>query len=82
MNGTMGGYYEIRVTGPARAQYRLFRRLGNGTLGDDYLATLPRRIAMWAGHVSRMRLRHRPADVAGAEAVTPEMRDIGVIDTR
>lgn len=22
MHGTMGGYYEIRVTGPARAQYR------------------------------------------------------------
>jgi hypothetical protein len=24
MHGTMGGYYEIRVTGPGRAQYRLF----------------------------------------------------------
>ena len=84
MHGTMGGYYEIRVTGPARAQYRLFCRLENGTaqelaergfqepqiavitgmckpfrtvfsdreyktnvraLGDDYLSTLPRRIA-------------------------------------
>jgi hypothetical protein len=84
MHGSMGGYYEIRVTGPARAQYRLFCRLENGTaeelaargfqepqiavitgmckpfrtvfsdreyrtnvraLGDEYLATLPRRIA-------------------------------------
>jgi Txe/YoeB family toxin of Txe-Axe toxin-antitoxin module len=84
MHGNMGGYYEIRVTGPARAQYRLFCRLENGTaeelaarglnrpqiavitgmckpnrslftdrvyktnvraLGDNYLATLPRRIA-------------------------------------
>ena len=84
MHGSMGGYYEIRVTGPERAQYRLFCVLENGTraelakrgfeepqiavitgmvkptrtrftdseyekhvraLGDDYRATLPRRIA-------------------------------------
>ena len=84
MHGTMGGYYEIRVTGLARAQYGLFCRLENGTaeelaargfrdpqitviagmckqlrtvfsdseyktnvpaLGDDYVATLPRRTA-------------------------------------
>jgi hypothetical protein len=84
MHGTMGGYYEIRVTGPGRRQYRLFCRLDNGgpeelaergfserqiavingmekpsgevfsdadyrrhvcKLGDDYLSTLPRRIA-------------------------------------
>jgi Txe/YoeB family toxin of Txe-Axe toxin-antitoxin module len=84
MHGTMAGYYEIRVTGPARAQHRLFCRLENGTsgelaargfqepqiavitgmfkpfrtvfsdreyktnvraLGDDYLASLPRRTA-------------------------------------
>lgn len=31
MHGTMGGYYEIRVTGPGRRQYRLFCRLENGT---------------------------------------------------
>lgn len=31
MHGSMGGYHEIRVTGPARAQYRLFCRLENGT---------------------------------------------------
>jgi hypothetical protein len=37
MHGSMGGYYEIRVTGPARAQYRLFCRLENGT--EDELAT-------------------------------------------
>jgi hypothetical protein len=31
MHGSMGGYYEIRVTGPNRAQYRLFCILDNGT---------------------------------------------------
>lgn len=31
MRGRMGGYYEIRVTGPGRAQYRLFCRLEDGT---------------------------------------------------
>jgi hypothetical protein len=31
MHGTMGGYYEIRVTGPGRRPYRLFCRLENGT---------------------------------------------------
>jgi Txe/YoeB family toxin of Txe-Axe toxin-antitoxin module len=84
MHGTMGGYYEIRVTGPGRRQYRLFCRLENGTpqelaergfpgpqiavitgmdkasghlfseadyrrsvrrLGENYLGSLPRRIA-------------------------------------
>jgi Txe/YoeB family toxin of Txe-Axe toxin-antitoxin module len=34
MHGTMAGYYEIRVTGPARAQYRLFCRLENGMAGE------------------------------------------------
>lgn len=85
MHGLMGGYYEIRVTGPGRRHYRLFCLLDNGTsdelaqrgfrrpqiavlngmvknhmteftdseyrkhvraLGDDYLSTLPRRIAV------------------------------------
>jgi Txe/YoeB family toxin of Txe-Axe toxin-antitoxin module len=36
MHGTMGGYYEVRVTGPSRTQYRLFCLLENGT--DDELA--------------------------------------------
>ena len=31
MHGDMSGYYEIRVTGPGRAQYRLFCRLENGS---------------------------------------------------
>lgn len=30
MHGTMGGYYEIRVTGPGRRHYRLFCLLENG----------------------------------------------------
>jgi hypothetical protein len=80
----MGGYYEIRVTGPGRRHYRLFCLLDNGSAaelaargfgepqiavingmvkqhmtefsdaeyrtnvrdrGDDYLSSLPRRIA-------------------------------------
>lgn len=31
MHGMMGGYYEIRVTGPGRQHYRLFCVLDNGT---------------------------------------------------
>jgi Txe/YoeB family toxin of Txe-Axe toxin-antitoxin module len=85
MHGAMGGYYEIRVTGPGRRQYRLFCRLDNGSpgelaergfaepqiavingmakpvgqvfsdaeyrrqvrkLGDDYMRSIPRRIAV------------------------------------
>lgn len=83
MHGTMGGYYEIRVQGPGREQFRLFCILENAEhaelerrgltgptiaaisglrkpwmtrlrdsdyravrrLGDEYLATTPRRVA-------------------------------------
>jgi hypothetical protein len=31
MHGAMGGYYEIRVTGPGRQHYRLFCMLDNGS---------------------------------------------------
>jgi hypothetical protein len=31
MHGDMGGYYEIRLTGPGRRQYRLFCVLDNGS---------------------------------------------------
>ena len=31
MHGTMGGWYEIRCTGPGREQFRLFCVLENGT---------------------------------------------------
>jgi hypothetical protein len=31
MHGLMAGYYEIRVTGPGRLQYRLFCLLDNGS---------------------------------------------------
>jgi hypothetical protein len=31
MHGSMAGYYEIRVTGPGRRQYRLFCLLDNGS---------------------------------------------------
>ncbi len=35
MHGDMTGYYEIRLTGPSREQFRLFCLLENGT--DDEL---------------------------------------------
>jgi hypothetical protein len=31
MHGAMGGWYEIRLTGPGREQFRLFYLLENGT---------------------------------------------------
>jgi len=31
MHGEMGGYHEIRLTGPGRRQYRLFCLLDNGS---------------------------------------------------
>jgi hypothetical protein len=34
MHGAMGGWYEIRLTGPGREQFRLFCRLENGS-GDE-----------------------------------------------
>jgi hypothetical protein len=34
MHGDMGGYYEIRLTGPGRRQYRLFCILDNGNPGE------------------------------------------------
>lgn len=34
MHGAMGGWYEIRLTGPGREQFRLFCLLENGTPGE------------------------------------------------
>lgn len=34
MHGDMGGYFEIRLTGPGRRQYRLFCILDNGSRED------------------------------------------------
>src|SRR5438093_12652120 len=31
MHGSMGGYYEVRATGPRRTHYRLYCILDNGT---------------------------------------------------
>lgn len=38
MHGSMGGYYEVRVTGPGREQFRLFCVLENGA--DQELVAL------------------------------------------
>lgn len=34
MHGTMRGWYEIRLTGPGREQFRLFCLLENGTVDE------------------------------------------------
>jgi len=34
MHGTMGGYYEIRGTGPGREHFRLFCKLENGSQSE------------------------------------------------
>jgi hypothetical protein len=34
MHGAMGGWYEIRLTGPRREQFRLFCLLENGSSGE------------------------------------------------
>ena len=52
MHGDMTGYYEIRLTGPSREQFRLFCLLENGT--DDELVPRPHQ----AGH----RGDRRPAE--------------------
>jgi hypothetical protein len=35
MHGSMNGYYEIRVSGPGRAQFRLFCILDNAEAAED-----------------------------------------------
>jgi hypothetical protein len=35
MHGSMGGYYEIRVSGPGKVQYRLFCILDNAKNRDE-----------------------------------------------
>jgi hypothetical protein len=42
MHGPMGGWYEIRVTGPAREQLRLFCLLETGTSDELARRGLPR----------------------------------------
>jgi hypothetical protein len=42
MHGTMGGWYEIRLTGPGREQLRLFCLLENGTSDELAGRGLPR----------------------------------------
>ena len=42
MHGAMGGWYEIRLTGPGREQFRLFCLLENGTGEELARRGLPR----------------------------------------
>ena len=42
MHGAMGGWYEIRLTGPGREQFRLFCLLENGTSDEIARRGLPR----------------------------------------
>ncbi len=41
MHGSMGGYYEVRVTGPSREQFRLFCLLENADAGTLISRGLP-----------------------------------------
>ena len=42
MHGSVGGWYEIRLTGPGREQFRLFCLLENGTGQELARRGLPR----------------------------------------
>jgi hypothetical protein len=42
MHGVMGGWHEIRLTGPGREQFRLFCLLENGAAGELARRGLPR----------------------------------------
>jgi hypothetical protein len=42
MHGAMGGWFEIRLTGPGREQFRLFCLLENGTIHEMAKRGLPR----------------------------------------
>jgi len=72
MHGTMGGYYEIRVTGPARAQYRLFCRLENGTAAE--LAKT--RLSEAADRLHRRHVQTLPHRVQRPSPCAPILNDV------
>ncbi len=66
MHGSMGSWYEIRLTGPGREQFRLFCLLENGTSEELARRGLPRpAIAVITGLRKPWRTLLRPRLCAG-----------------
>lgn len=68
MHGLMGGWYEVRLTGPGREQFRLFCLLENGTPGElsrrglrkPAIAVITGMRKPWRTVFSDLRLQPRP----------------------
>jgi hypothetical protein len=70
MHGNMGGYYEIRVTGPGREQFRLFCVLENA---EKHLHLDPVRRRTPPLHRRKLRAaRDEDRAPRGAESLRPE----------
>ena len=80
MYGEMGGYYEVRVQGPGREQFRLFCLLDNG--GPDELRCWPRAWSLSSGPgfifgaLCRLRTLACPAQESIAERTAPAVSTI------
>lgn len=71
MHGGMGGWYEIRLTGPGREQFRLFCLLENGTQEELARRGLHRpAIAVITG-------RRKPSGTTFSEREYQGVRDLG-----
>jgi hypothetical protein len=65
MHGSMGGYYEIRLTGPGRRHYRLFCLLDNGSPAELLLRGFDQpQIAVLTGMVKRVATKFSDRDYA------------------
>jgi len=73
MHGEMGGYYEIRLTGPGRRQYRLFCILDNGSREElrEFGFEQPQ-IAAITGMVKAVGEKFSPQDYAKVRKVGSE----------
>jgi hypothetical protein len=72
MHGTMGGWYEIRLTGPGREQFRLFCLLENGTSEELARRGPPRpAIAVITG-------MHKPWRTVFSERDYQRVRELGL----
>lgn len=70
MHGEMGGYYEIRLTGPGRRQYRLFCVLDNADSAELRRRGLERpQIAVIAGMVKASGRKFSGRDYARVRAL-------------
>jgi hypothetical protein len=73
MHGNMGGYYEIRLTGPGRRQYRLFCLLDNGSSAELLQRGFNQpQIAVLTGMVKRIATRFSDRDYAKVRSLGGE----------